>query len=417
MNARTGSFFRHAARLMMGVAMGAGAVGCQSTGPDRSFGGDVAFLEQHTNSTVVLGDDPTGPRVAVVTDYQGRVMTSSATGDEGTSYGYMNYDHIASGEIVPHMNVFGGEERIWLGPEGGQFSLFFPGGSDFKFADWQTPAAVDSEPFELLDHDARHAVFRKSASLTNYSGTRFDLRIDREVRLLTDQQIASTLGMPVDGVRAVAYQTQNRVTNTGTQAWRKETGLVSIWLLGMFKPGPHTTVVIPYRQGPESALGRVVNDAYFGKVPEERLVIDNGIIYFRADSEYRGKIGLSPKRATGIAGGSWDPDRGVLTVIQFSYPGPQVTDYVNSMWELQDQPYGGDTVNSYNDGPTEPGGKALGGFYEVETSSPALALRPGQTGTHTSRTFHFEGDRAALDRIAQKVFGVGLDRIESVFGG
>jgi hypothetical protein len=26
---------------------------------------------------------------------------------------------------VPHINVFGGEDRFWLGPEGGQFSIFF----------------------------------------------------------------------------------------------------------------------------------------------------------------------------------------------------------------------------------------------------------------------------------------------------
>ena len=92
------------------------------------------------------------------------------------------------------------------------------------------------------------------------------------------------------------------------------------------------------------------------------------------------------------------------------------TDYVNSMWELQELPYSGDTINSYNDGPTEPGGKALGGFYEIETSSPALALAPGESGTHTSRTIHLEGDRAQLDAVARRVLGVGLDEIEAAFG-
>ena len=29
------------------------------------------------------------------------------------------------------MNVFGGEDRFWLGPEGGQFALYFKAGDPF----------------------------------------------------------------------------------------------------------------------------------------------------------------------------------------------------------------------------------------------------------------------------------------------
>ncbi len=373
MQSRTPSSFGLAARLVVGAVMAAGLAGCQSGSPERSFGADVMFLQRHTESTVVLGADATGPRVAVVADYQGRVMTSSAKGDGGTSYGYLNYDHIGSGKLVAHINVFGGEERFWLGPEGGQFSLFFKGGDEFTLEDWQTPAAIDSEPFELVSHDSTRAVYRREVSLQNYSGARFDMRIDREVVLLDEQGIASALGTTVGGLSAVAYETRNRVTNTGENAWRRETGLVSIWLLGMFKPGPETTVVIPFRAGSEAELGRAVNDEYFGKVPAERLVVRDGVLFFHADGQYRSKIGLGPRRVTEIAGGSWDPGRGVLTIVQYSFPGAGQTGYVNSMWALQDEPYAGDTVNSYNDGPTTPGGKALGGFYEIETSSPAGA--------------------------------------------
>jgi hypothetical protein len=35
------------------------------------------------------------------------------------------------------------------------------------------------------------------------------------------------------------------------------------------------------------------------------------------------------------------------------------TDYVNSMWEDQKEPFSGDVVNSYNDGPTATG-KTIG---------------------------------------------------------
>ena len=71
------------------------------------------------------------------------------------------------------------------------------------------------------------------------------------------------------------------------------------------------------------------------------------------------------------------------------------------MWEIQKQPYRGDVVNSYNDGPPAPGAKPLGPFYELETSSPAAALGPGGSLTHVHRTFHFQGERAVLDALAR----------------
>ena len=48
-----------------------------------------------------------------------------------------------------------------------------------------------------------------------------------------------------DGVDLVAFESENRVTNTGENPWEKETGLLSIWILGMFPPSPGATVVIP----------------------------------------------------------------------------------------------------------------------------------------------------------------------------
>ena len=101
----------------------------------------------------------------------------------------------------------------------------------------------------------------------------------------------------------------------------------------------------------------------------------DGVLYFSGDGKYRSKIGLSPQRAKTVLG-SYDAVNGVLTLVQYNKP-EGVQDYVNSMWQIQDQPFRGDVVNSYNDGPTSPGGKPLGPFYELETSSPADGPGPG----------------------------------------
>jgi len=81
------------------------------------------------------------------------------------------------------------------------------------------------------------------------------------------------------------------------------------------------------------------------------------------------------------------------------------------MWEVQKDPYKGDVINSYNDGAPKPGAKPLGPFYELETSSPAAALAPGQSLTHVNRTFHFVGPEESLDKIALAVLGTGLKEI------
>ena len=92
-----------------------------------------------------------------------------------------------------------------------------------------------------------------------------------------------------------------------------------------------------------------------------------------------------------------------------------LTDYVNSKWEIQQAPYQGDVVNSYNDGPLENGGKPMGPFYELESSSPALSLKVEESATHIQTTYHFEGNYNHLDTIAQKLFGVSLDDIRTAF--
>jgi len=96
------------------------------------------------------------------------------------------------------------------------------------------------------------------------------------------------------------------------------------------------------------------------------------------------------------------------------YDGPKRgAPYVNSMWEQQKEPFKGDVINSYNDGPPGPGKPPLGGFYEIETSSPAGELAPGKDMVHTHRTFHFVGDPDVLEPIAKKVLGVSLAEISA----
>ncbi len=377
---------------------------------EQAFGKDAKFLVSKVGA-VVLGENPKGPRVVVVPAYQARVMTSTATGDQGTSYGWINYKQVTAGFTAgAQINVFGGEERFWLGPEGGQYSLFFSPGSKFEFSAWQTPPVIDTDNFKILKQTARSITCQHEAKLTNYSGTKFEFRIKRQVKLMSPKEMTESLGVEVSKVACVGYQTTNMLMNIGKKHWSKKDGVLSIWILGMYKPGPKTTVVIPYQVGSEQELGPVVNDAYFGKVPAKKLKVKEGVLFFSGDGTTRSKIGLSPQRAKNIAG-SYDAERGVLTIVKYNQPPANVKDYVNSMWELQKQPYQGDVVNAYNDGPATPGSKPLGPFYEIETSGPAIALKSGEKYVHIQETYHFEASEDLLDPLAKKLLGVSLKEI------
>lgn len=373
-----------------------------------TYGYDIQFLTKHTKPVELKNGDA---RIVVAPEYQGRVMTSSAGGDTGSSYGWINHDLIASGEVLEQINPVGGEERFWLGPEGGQYSIFFKNGSSFDFSNWATPASLDTEPFELTKCDETTAEFSKSVQLKNYSNFEFLFYVTRKVSLLDANSIKEELSVKFsDKIKVVAYKTVNQLKNTGTQNWTKDTGLLSIWMLGMYNPSDEVTVIIPYKTDVESDY--IVKDDYFGEIPDDRLVVKDGLIFFKCDGKQRGKIGIPPQRALPVIG-SYDAINKVLTVLKCEIPEGE-TDYVNSAWEMQEFPYKGDAINSYNDGPLEDGSQ-MGPFYELETSSPALALKSGETASYKQITFHFEGSEEDLDAICQKLFRVSLAEVKTVF--
>ncbi|MEQ6121010.1 DUF6786 family protein [Reichenbachiella sp. MALMAid0571] len=373
-----------------------------------TFGYDLELLKDHKKVIVLKSKDGMA-QVAVCPEYQGRIMTSTAEGTGGYSFGWLNHELIKSGEVLEHFNPIGGEERFWLGPEGGQFSIFFKPESSFDFANWYVPKEIDTESFNTINTTESEVSFEKDMALVNYSNTKFDLSVKRTVRLLDRGQVSDNLNAAIsDELKLVGFESENTITNKGENAWTKESGMLSVWILSMLNPSPETTVVVPFKTGDESELGKIVTDDYFGKVPSDRLVVKDGVILFKADGKKRGKIGVSPKRALPILG-SYDAQNEVLTVAQFTLK-ENAMDYVNSMWEIQDHPFVGDAVNSYNDGPLEDG-EQMGPFYEIESSSPAAALQSGESLTHTHRTYHFKGNKSELSSLAVSLFGVDLATI------
>ena len=181
----------------------------------------------------------------------------------------------------------------------------------------------------------------------------------------------------------------------------------------MFKPTPETTIVVPFVPGDAGKLGPIANTEYFGKIPDTRIVRRIHAFFQRrwqgarqARHPAETLQGHRRKLADGFINPHPGANRARWPSRKRDWP------YVDSQWKEDVDPFGGDVINAYNDGPPEPGAKPLGPFYELETSSPALFLKPGESHTHTQTTIHLTGPRESLDAIAKHNLGVGLETIE-----
>jgi hypothetical protein len=370
-----------------------------------TFGYDLNFL-QGNDSVVVLKDSDGRSKIIISAKYQGKVFTSTAEGDTGKSFGWINYKAF-NGPVDLHMNAYGGEDRLWLGPEGGKFALFFKQGAKMEFANWHTPAAFDHESWTVVGKSAKEVSLAKDMSLTNYSGTQLDLKVNRDISLLDRADIEKALNIKLDNaVKTVGIKTDNTITNTGPKAWTTQTGAPCLWNLDMFTPSPQAIIVIPYKA---NANGKVVTTDYFGQIPPDRVIYKNGHLFFKADGKSRGKLGMPAVRTTGKAG-SYDAANNVLTITLFDVNSK--AKYLNQEWTPDKDPLIGDAVNSYNDGPLADGTQ-MGPFYEIESVSPGAFLKPGESLGHQHYIFHFTGDKAGLDAIAVKTLGVSLAGIQS----
>jgi hypothetical protein len=378
-----------------------------------TFGYDLNYLSEKDSGLIVLKSDDEKAQLILSAKYQAKVFTSTANGLEGKSHGFVNYRFFDAGVVDEHMNGFGGENRFWLGPEGGQYSIYFAPGKEQVYDNWHTPKAIDIEEWTVESISESSVLFSKTMELNNFQGSVLNMAVERKVSLMSDADIAEKLGLALpQDVNVVAYATENSITNNNDFEWTRKTGTVCIWMLDMFNPSDSAVTVVPYNQGDEKMLGRVVTSDYFGDIPADRLLDDNsGTLYFKTDGKRRGKLGMNAKRTKAIAG-NYDPVSKRLTVVTFDVDPSAV--YLNQEWNPERNPLIGDALNAYNDGPLEDG-SIMGPFLELESCSPAAFLKPGESLSHLHDVYHFVGDEAALSPICEKLLGITLQQVKQVF--
>ncbi len=367
---------------------------CQREFEEGSFGADLEVLKQ-LNDLQVLSSGKA--MIAVSAKLQGRVFTSTAKGLQGKSYGWFKRKAILDNAYQNQYGGLGGEDRMWFGPQFGRYSVFHEPGQELD----RIPPALNAVDFKVIhqtDQEVKSIGQMQIRNLQNYT---FHLEAERKISILAEQEIETRLEINIpEGVSYVGFETNTRLKNIGQEAWSKQQGLLSIWILGTFLPTDHTVAMIPTR----GSIDSVTN--YFTPLDDSRVQIKNGIVYYNADANYLNKIGILPEHTVPIFG-SYSPEINLLTIVQFTFEDAPL--YVNSQDIDQINPHGGDVINIFNDGVTPMAGP-FGPFYELESSSAAKELQIGEILAHTSTTYHFEGSEAQLDDIAQSIFGVSLTR-------
>lgn len=378
---------------------------------EGTFGYDLNFLKKHDTDLAVLKNNNGNAQIIVSPKYQAKVFTSTAQGPDGRSFGWVHYPSF-TGAVDPHMNAYGGENRFWLGPEGGIYSLFFKPDTKMVFENWHTPPAFDSEPWNVISkEDSSSVTMHKDMKLENYRGAILSIAVDRKVSLLDDKTINRELQIsPEDSVYAVGYETDNVITNKGDFDWNEKTGMPCIWILDMFTPSETGVIAIPFKPS-ENKNEKIATTDYFGAIPDDRIKYTDSILYFKVDGKSRGKLGLPPTRAKGIEG-SYDPTHHVLTILTTDID--QAGKYLYQKWDTTGAAFDGDALNAYNDGPLEDGSQ-MGPFYEMESVSPAAMLKPGEMLAHRQSVYHFTGNEKALNNISEKVLGISIDDFKSAF--
>ena len=333
--------------------------------------------------------------IAVSGKYQGRILTSTAKGRIGKSYGWVNWDLIEQEEHSSSMAGLGGESRLWFAPEWGKYSLCFKAEEEHTDENLQRPKDLNTKQFTAIARTKNSLTYGGQMQFTNDQNFVFDLQVERTIALLPKAAIEKTVGFSLSKeIDFVGFSAETSIENIGTQAFQKETGLIAIWEVGCMLTSPDTVIILPLSQPTEAIT------EYFTPIGD-RMQIKDQVVYYKGDALGINKIGILPQHCKNVMG-SYSPSNQQLNIVTFTFEKEGL--FVNSLPHNK-APYKGDVINIFNG---EQSDEIDLPFYEFESISSAKELAPTEKMLHRQTTYHFEGTIAALDEIAQKVLGVSL---------
>ncbi len=368
-----------------------------------SYKNDLELIKEHTNFIELTTNDGKS-RLIVCPKYQGKIMTSTYGGINGKSNGWLNRSAINKENLSG--KGLGGEDRVWIGPLGGQFSFYNQQIKPLDEKNWQVPATLENMVFNELSKTNTHVSLENTLRLTNFSGRTLNLNIKRDIFILDKNNIEENLKFKLNpAIDFVAYDSSHTLKNIDSVSWKKETGLASIWSAGMFKGSDNTTVIIPLKNN--GSIADIYK--YMGPLDAKRLYTKNKTLLYKTDGKYRSKIGIPHKFAPEIYG-CYSKDLQRLTIIQYRKTNDSL--YFNSNAFVQKKPYQGEVIPIYNNGTMDYSATNEISFFELESTSAMKELQPNETIEHFHRVYHFSGSFDELNHISETLLSFELNQIK-----
>ncbi|BAX78430.1 DUF6786 family protein [Labilibaculum antarcticum] len=362
----------------------------------NTYQDDLQLLKQHSEIIELINNNGQA-RLMIMPKYQGKIVGSTADGLLGDRNGWLNRKALAAKDY----NGIGGEDRVWIGPLGGQYSLYYQQIEPLDEGNWKVPTALN-QAFEVVSLSDTKIEMQNEMHLCNFKGSRFDVNVKRTIKLLSKIEAEKNLAVSLSAdTKFVAFESAHVLTNMGGEAWRKESGLLSLWSLNMLEGSENTVVIIPLKK--DADLQDIYQ--YLGLLDSTRLRIRNNVVLFKADGKYRSKIGIPPQFAPSIYA-SYSKEKQRLSIVQYQKNSDSL--YFNSNANIQENPYKGEVIPVYNNGSMDYSPTSESSFYELESCSPMRELQPGDSLNHFHRVYHFSGKQEDLNKLCKQILGVGL---------
>lgn len=357
----------------------------------------LSQLKEYT-SVIELTTNNGKSRLIITPELQGRIITSTYDGILGDANGWFNKNSITN----KRKGGIGGEDRLWIGPLGSQFSFYYQQIKPISETNWLVPNTMENEAYQLTKQTTKEVSMRKKMTLTNHIGTDFILDISRTITILDALDITKNLKILIpEHLNYTAYESANTLHNIGTEKITKEKGLISLWSAGMFNGATESIVIVPLtKKGNLEDLY-----TYMGPLGKDRLQIKKNVVLFKADGTYRSKIGVPPHVAPSIYG-CYSAKKERLTIVQYKRTKDSL--YFNSNASNQEYPYKGEVIPIYNNGTMDYTPTTIPSFFELESTSAMRELEINDTLSHYHRVYHFSGNEKELDVIAKKLLSISL---------
>lgn len=377
--------------------------GCEQPIQKETYAYSFNLLKNHTE-TIELNTEDKKARIVVVPEFQGRVATSTNSGLSGRSFGWLNTEPLESSTELNGSEIHG-EERVWIGPQGGQYSFYYGQTQPINEDNWSVPKTFDGEPFDVVSTSEKQIEMTKSINLTNYHGTKLNMKLERKIRIFEIAEIENRINTKIpEGISVVGYASIHKLTNTDSTQWKKDSGLATIWSLSTFKGTDKTVTFIPLKSANSS--NKILQ--YLNVFEDDRFKIENDVAWYKTDGKYRSKIGIPPEISKGYFG-SYQPETKTLRIIRFHQTNHDSL-YFNSEVTVQEHPYKGEAIAVYNNGPMTLQEGDENSFFEMESIAAMKELKPNESIEHFHEVYQFTGDFENLKKISMFFLGVDLSK-------